>query len=79
MVKLVAYSSCMMRDSYSDMDSASVKFDKSYKSRSSISSRSDCEKNAMNPEFDCARRRNVMAKLNQLDVLLVDYKKFIEY
>ncbi|GFS75969.1 hypothetical protein TNCV_4666081 [Trichonephila clavipes] len=56
-----------------------VKSDKSYKSRSSIFSRSDCEKISMNPETDCARRRNPMVKLNQLDVLLVGYKKFIAY
>ncbi|GFW74217.1 hypothetical protein TNCV_2524211 [Trichonephila clavipes] len=61
-----------MSDSEFHMDLASVKSDKSYKSRSSISSRSDSEKNPMEPETDCVRRRNAMAKLNQLYVLLVD-------
>ncbi|GFW45526.1 hypothetical protein TNCV_3244661 [Trichonephila clavipes] len=57
-------SSSMMSDPESDMDSSSVKSDKSFKSRSSISSRSDSEKNPTKPETDCVRRRNAMAKLN---------------
>ncbi|GFS56199.1 hypothetical protein TNIN_455291 [Trichonephila inaurata madagascariensis] len=40
---------------------------------------SDSEKNPTKPETDCVRRRNAMPKLNQLDVLLTGYKKFIAY
>ncbi|GFY67180.1 hypothetical protein TNIN_145821 [Trichonephila inaurata madagascariensis] len=61
------------------MDSSFVKSEHSFKSRSSISSRSVRGTNPTTPESDCARQRNAMAKLKQYEVLIEGYKKFLAY
>ncbi|GFV11715.1 uncharacterized protein TNCV_977041 [Trichonephila clavipes] len=68
----------MMSDSETEIDSTSTKLEVSFKSRSSTSTRSETS-NPTTPASDCSRRRQAITRLKQQDLLIEEYKIFLDY